>query len=294
MDAISVMPATDQEARACLALLPEVRGVPVELLIARRGGAFVGAAALAWRSWATPAGFPLLIHVLPPERRRGVGRRLLETAARMAAEETDGLWSFTPTTEESDAAAFMRARGFSVRRRHHQFEAAVEALLADIAPRADRLRARGRTPEGLTIVPLAQAPLSDIGWLVAIELGGSPDQALHGLMRRVSAAGEQAGDRSLAVMRDGEAVAVVLWRIEDGVGLVEARVVHPRYRGGWSNVLLMEAGLVRAREEGVTRFRFHCDDTVRDTLRLAARCAAIETETKATWYYALAEASSAD
>jgi GNAT superfamily N-acetyltransferase len=290
MDAISVTPASDQEARACLALLPEVWGIPVELLIARRDGAFVGAAALSWKSWATPAGFPLLIHVLPTERRRGVGRRLLQEATSMATEETDGLWSFTTIADGSEAAAFMRACGFSILRRHHHFEAAVEALLADIAPRAERLRARGRTPEGLSIIPLAAAPLDDVGWMVSIELGGSPDLALRGLARRVSAAGEQAGDRSLVVMCGAEAVAVVLWRIEDGVGLVEARVVHPRYRGGWSNVLLMEAGLSRGRDEGIVRFRFHCDDTVRDTLRLAQRCGAIETETKATWYYAIAEA----
>ena len=30
---------------------------------------------MAWRSWATPGGFPLAIHVIPGNRRQGVGRR---------------------------------------------------------------------------------------------------------------------------------------------------------------------------------------------------------------------------
>ena len=290
MSDLTITPALDHEAGACLALLPQARNIPVELLIARRGGAVVGAAALSWRNWAEPVGFPTLIHVIPAERRRGVGTRLLQAAADLAAEETDGLWTFGRISETAEAAAFLRAKGFVVRRRRHQFEAAVEALLADVGPKAERLRRRGRIPDGLTIAPLAAAPLADIGWMVGVELGGAPEQALHDLTQRVSRAGTDAGDRSLAVMKDGAPVAVVLWRIEGDVGLVEARVVHPRYRGGWSNVVLMEAGLTRARDEGVIRFRFDCDDTVRDTLSLARRCAAIETERSASWYYAFAVA----
>jgi GNAT superfamily N-acetyltransferase len=172
--------------------MPQVAGAPVELLVARRGGGFAGAAALFWQSWTILAGFPTLIHVVADERRKRFGRRLLAFAADLAAEEADGLRSYTPAPD-GEAARLMAACGCLPARRKHQ------------------------------------------------------------------------------------ALVVVLWRIETGVGLVEARVVHPKFRGGWSNLVLMEAGLMRALDEAVVRFRFQCDDTVRDTIRLARRCGALET-----------------
>jgi GNAT superfamily N-acetyltransferase len=285
MDDIDVALASDGEAQACLAVLPEVKGAPAELLIARRRGAFAGAAALFWESWTTPAGFPAIIHVVPDERRRGVGRRLLAAAADLAAEETDGLWSRSPVADDTGAARFMRACGLSPRRRAHYFEAAIEALLADVAPRADRLRARGRLPAGMRFAPLAEAPIDQIGRMIAASLAGSAEASIQDLRERLG----RADDHSQVLMLGEQALGVVLWRIEDGVAVIDALVVHPRFRGGWSNALLLEAGLRRGEAEGLARLRFHCDDTVRDTLSLAKRCAAVETGSKASWYYAIAD-----
>ena len=290
MSDIVITPASDFDAGACLALLPEARDLPVEMLVARRGAEMVGAAALYWRNWAAPVGFPTLIRVVEGERRRGVGTRLLRAAADLAAEETDGLWTFSSLAEVGEAAGFLRASGYRIVRRHHRFEAAVDDLLADIGPKADRLRRRGRVPDGLVVAPLAEAPLTEIAWMVSNDLGGDVECARQDLARRVAATSPADGDQSLAVLRNGQVLAVVLWRIDNGVGLVDARVVHPKYRGGWSNPVLMEAGLTAARDLGVSNFRFECDDTARDTLNLARRCAAIETERTANWYYAFADA----
>ena len=287
MNDIHVAPASDSEARACLALMPEVKGAPVELLIARRRGAFAGAAALFWESWTTPAGFPTIIHVVPGERRQGVGRRLLKAAAELVAPETDGLWSRTPVADDSDAAGFMRGCGFTPVRREHHFEAAIEALLADVAPKADRLRARGQLPADLRFDPLPQAPLDEISRMIAADLSGTAEASLVDLQARVG----RDDDRSHVIMCGAKAVGAVLWRIEGGVAVIDIRVVDRRLRGGWANVLSLEAGLRRGLDEGLTRMRFHCDDTVRDTMRLAKRCAAVERESKVTWYYAVADAA---
>jgi hypothetical protein len=53
--------------------------------------------------------------------------------------------------------------------------------------------------------------------------------------------------------------------------------------------MLLESGLLRGKAEGLTEVRFHCDDTVRDTISLARRAAAVETATNATWYYPFAD-----
>ena len=241
---------------------------------------------MCWRNVSEPAGFPVAIHVLPPERRQGIGRCLLEAAVDLALDDTDGLWSLKPVADEG-AAAFLIACGFEARRHEHHFEAAIDALLADIAPKADRLRARGRTPSDLQLKPLSEAPLDEAARLLARSLGSAPAQAAEQLRRRVTDAGAQ--DRSRVALRDGRVEGLILWQVTDGVAVVEARVVHPRNRGGWLNAMLLEDGLVRGKAEGLDRLRFHCEDRVRDTLSLARRCDAVETARPASYYRTLAD-----
>jgi GNAT superfamily N-acetyltransferase len=287
MGGFTVDLALEHEAPACLALLPETRGMQTELLIARRDGDLAGAAALVWQSWSSPGGFPVAVRVLPAERRRGVGRRLLQRAADLAAPETDGLWSAEPLDLDSPAALFLQACGFEPRRRQHHFLGRVDVMIEHLSPLLHRARRRGRIPPDARIVPLPQAPLDEVGWLVSAELGGGPIRALQGL--RLRGAEAQAGaDRSLAVLQGEKTAAVILWRVQEQVAVIDARVVAPGWRGDWPNLVLLEAALVRMKAEGVEAFRFHCDEGVRDTLSLARRCDAEETARNALFYYAIA------
>lgn len=286
MEDITVAPARETEAAACLALLPEAVGLAVELLIAMRGASIVGAAALWWRNDSDPPGFPLAIHVLPLERRRGVGRRLLNHAIEIALDDAIGFWSRGAVMDGGSGAAFLSACGFVPRRREHHFDAAIDMLLADVSPRAGKLRDRNRVPSDVTIVPLAAAPLDEVGRLLARELGAAPLATIERLRRRAHGP-DNAGDRSRVAMRDGNVEGAILWRIHEGVAIVEARVVHSRARGGWLNVVLLEDGLMRGKAEGLKRLRFHCEDTVRDTLSLARRCEAVEREPRAYFYLRL-------
>jgi GNAT superfamily N-acetyltransferase len=280
MQEISVTRATEAEARACLALLPELAGAQPELLIARRGGDLAGAAGVVWRMRPEPRGFPLGLHVVPAHRRLGVGRRLLAAASDLAVNETEGLWS--PMTLDSDAAAvgFLRACGFTPRRQRLDFEAPVEALLSHLLPLLDRLRRRGLGGEA-TIVPLAEAPREEVAWLLTAELGGDP-------LRVIAALGSERAD-GMAGLVDGRIAGAIVWTPEGDLAKVEARVVAGAHRGGLLNLLLLEAGLLAVAARGITRFSFYCDDTVRDTLKLAQRCAATQTSAGSLYYYAIAD-----
>jgi GNAT superfamily N-acetyltransferase len=279
MQEISVTRATDAESRACLALLPELAGAQPELLIARRGGDLAGAAGLVWRVRPDPRGFPLSIHVVPSHRRLGIGRRLLAAAADLAANETDGLWSRMILDEDDAAIGFARACGFDPRRERRDFEAPLEALLSHLRPLLDRLRARGLGDDP-PIVPLEAAAREEVTWLVTAELGGDP-------LRVLSSVGHRGVDGMVALV-DGRAAGTILWTTEGDLAKVEARVVAAPYRGGPLNLRLLEAGLLAGASRGLTRLAFYCDDTVRDTLKLAQRCAATQTSVGSLYYYAIA------
>jgi hypothetical protein len=216
-----------------------------------------------------------------------VGRGLVAAAVDLAKGEIGGLWSLEPEAVDSDAAAFLAACGFTLTRRQHYFQARMATLHEVIAPLVQRLRDKGRLPDDARVAELADAPMSEVSWLVANEFGGGPFRALSGLRRRAERAEGSANDRSLVVLQGDKVAGVMLLREEDGVVIVDARVVAPDARGDWANALLLDASLHRGREMGAAEFRFHCDEHVRDTLSLARRAAAREVATKGLFYYAL-------
>lgn len=288
MTSLSIALATEAEAPACLALIPEVRNQPAALLVARRGAALVGAAGLIWKSATKPGGLPLMVQVAPAARRQGVGRALFAAARDLADGESPGLWSIEPLEAESAAAAFADACGFRRARRQRFFEADVEALAGQVEPLAARLRARDRIPRDARVIALAEAPLEEVSWLVSQHFGGGPRQALQRLQGRLAERSISTEDHSKVVLEGDRIAAVLLERMDRGVGVIDAWVVVPGWRGGWPNALLLEAAVKRGRNHGVRTFRFHCDEDVQETLLLAQRCGARELPAKDLYYYALA------
>jgi GNAT superfamily N-acetyltransferase len=284
MTVLNVTRAREDEAPACLSLLPQVIGAPAELLIARRHGEFAGAAAVIWASWSEPAGFNLLVRVLNRTRGHGVGRALVRAAADLAEGETDGLWSFEATPLASPTAKFLEACGFVPRKREHYFQVEVNSLRGNIVPIAERFRACGRVPEGAEIASLSevQQSLDEVAWLVAREFNSSPHVNLHSLRRRL----DDSADRSMVAMLDGEVAGVLLWRAHDDVATVDVNVVSTRWRAGWPNLLMLEKAILRAQSEGLQHTRFYCDETVIDTKNLARRGQGVEIDRKARYYLA--------
>jgi GNAT superfamily N-acetyltransferase len=278
----SVTRAREDEAPACLALLPQAIGTPAELLIARRYGEFAGAAALIWTSWSEPAGFNVLVRVLNHARSRGVGRALVGAAADLADGETDGLWSFEAMPLDSLTAKFFEACGFVLRKREHHLQVDVTPLLRNIAPIAERFRAR--MPEGAEVLYLSEAPgsLDEIAWLVAREFNSNPLVNIQSLRRRI----EDGNDGSILARWKGEVAGVLLWRAQHDEAIVDARVVSQRWRSSWPNLLMMEKALLRGQSEGLQRIRFYCDETNNDTKSLARRGGGEEIDRRARYYLA--------
>ncbi len=287
MTKLSVSLATESEAPACLALLPKAAGTRAELLIARMDGEFCGAGAVFWANVRQPAGFHVLIKVFERARRRGVGRKLIEASAALAAEETDGLWSFDALPPEGAESKFLEACGFARHNNEFHYLVGVESLHRSIGSLIERMKARGHIPAGAECIPLSdpRAPLDEIAWLIAREFGNSPSMTMSNLRQRQS----NPSDRSLFAARDGEAVGALLWRVQDDVATVDVRAVSRRSRNGWPNALMLDQALRQGLSEGIRDIRFFCDDAVADTISLARRGGGEEVDVKARYHLALGQ-----
>ena len=290
MNRIEVVPASPAEQPACLALLPEMRGLSCEWLIARRNGAIAGAAGLSWSSWNRPAGFPLWLHVIPCERRQGVGRSLVAAAVELAAGETGGLWSLKAVEQDSEAAAFLAACGFAIAHRSFTFRMDMVRFDAHMQRIVERLRRHGRIPAELRVVSLREAPLRDVAWMVSAAFASGPAQLLAALRRGLGQA-ENNGvdpDRSVVVMADDTVAGALLYRFNGGHCLIEANAVAPAWRNGCVNALQLAAATRNALTAGASSFQYDCDEDVIDSINLARRNGGERIATKALFRYALA------
>ncbi len=249
---IHIARTTEDEQAACLALLPEVWNVPVELIAARRDGVLIGAAGLLWESWADPAGFPIAVHVIPEARRQGVGRALVDTALALVDGESDGLWTLGNVAEESEAADFLRGCGFAPQKRITHFEMQGQSFHDHVERIVARLLSRMR----------------------------------HGL-----AVGDGSGidfDRSTVVMEGAQVAGALLYHWNDGDPVIEANVVAPAWRNSYVNALQLQVATKHGLDGGATSFRFDSDETVRDSMNLARRGGARPIKTEARFYRAMA------
>jgi len=248
-----------------------------------------GACAVSWfnapKPEAEPGGFPILLHVVPPMRRQGIGRALVEAAAEWCRGETAGLRSWLPVAEGSGAALFLERVGFSLHHRTLHFETDLAGFHLIVDGLRLRLQRSLRLPDGARIVRLREAPAWDVAALVAPEFA-----APHAtILQRLSPAAPDAFDleRSVAIYLGETLAGVLIFSWNGGDVGIEVIVVAPAARGGAANVLLLEAATRSAMEGGAQRFRFFCDERTRDTLGLARRAGAAPTRIDAEYRRAL-------
>jgi GNAT superfamily N-acetyltransferase len=293
---IECRPATAAEVPACTALVPQATLMPAEWLIARLDGEVAGAAALVWRSWATPGGFPLWVAVAPALRRCGIGRALVRAAIAMAGGETPGLWGLEPIDAGSEASEFAQACGLRAHSQTFLFETPLAFVQANLNAKAALARAAGGAAARAVVVPLDAANAEAVGWLVAGALGNVRGDSLEMAARLAS--DPTSHSISMVAMVDGAIAGAVLARIYNSAdsgeshAAVDAAAVAPAWRGSHLSQIMMEQVVANALAAGVTVGRFQSEDHVVSTFDVGGRVAVGPVPSKVRFYRPLGVAAS--
>ncbi len=272
--------ASEAEAPACAALLAQARSVGAEYLIARLEGELAGAAAVLWRDGPSGLGFPLLVEVVPALRRLGVGRALVEAAARLVDGEIDGLQAWTALADDSPGACLARSCGFEGVHPLLGYEVELGEMERRLQPLMARLSQRqGAGDAAFQTGPLREADAQEVARLITFQLGGDPLLAALRLERDLARSHSEIGPAQV-VTRNGELVGAMIWRAKGELCLVDARVVAPGWRGTPANHILTMTNLRKAGEMGLRSIRFDCTADNHDTIRLAVRSGGRQVETR--------------
>jgi GNAT superfamily N-acetyltransferase len=219
----------------------------------------------------------LRLRVVQGQRRRGIGSALLRAVLDGARHDRiAAVFGKVSSVDDPGAAAFLVRHGFAHLTRIVTMEAEVAVLRASLRQLRLRVTARRSVPEGMQIVPFADAPRDEVARLFVEHVAHDPELAAR-LQRRFSHDARLAA--SPVAMVGTEIAGFLLWSQDGTTGHVLARVVAPRYRGGWVNVVLLEEAMALGGAAGLTRTRFEALTTNRDTLKLAQRFGAEPTMT---------------
>lgn len=262
--------------RAARRLLPEAftaHTAPDQVFGAFGGHSsqLLGAAALTWRYWGSPPGFPVLIRVPETACAHAIARALLQRAVQACRQDTAHLHAWRELEEGCDEASFLEGLGFGVNRRVLHFDADLLEFKQTLDAVYRRVAQRGRLPDQAQVIPLRQAPRAPVARLVSEALG-SRYEAVYATLQHGDASCDL--DLSVVLLTDGTVSGAMMgrWRGQDVE--VDAAALAPDLRRGWAYAALLERGVHAAVAAGARRFRFRCDEKVKETVNLVRRAKA--------------------
>ncbi len=212
-------------------------------------------------------------HVIPPWRRRGVGKALVDVAAHLAtARKAEALYAWNKVSLDSNAAIAWRALGFD-----HAIESSLTYIDADrtietLQPLFDWLKKGGHIPSEARMASLQDVDPDQVVELVTTCLAGAGAEVA--LKQRLIGQHPKPLEPVLSkvlLYRDRVVGAMLARPFNENVGLVEVNVLHPLLRYGWANVWLKLETTRGARDAGYSKFLYETNEQHVDTMRLTSR-----------------------
>ena len=272
----SIRAAIPGDEAALRMLLPAApRGAGLLVATDGRRGLVIGAGVVtAEFRRKPPVGPGVALHVIPPCRQCGVAGSLLERLTAAARDRgAEAVYAMQRVEAGSAEEQAWQWLGFEVYDRVEEHELPLAEFEPRLAPLVDRMRVRGRIPDGARIIPLYQADHQAVLRLHLEEMGG--DTATLG--RKLSGEGPGAfHPRYSRVLLVGERVVgcILAHRTARDVAAVDADIVAPDLRGGWANVWLKLEATRGALSLGIERFHFSSFDHYEDTRSFTSKLGA--------------------
>jgi GNAT superfamily N-acetyltransferase len=211
----------------------------------------------------------LRVHVVQNRRRRGIGRRMVESVVERARElGRQAIAAEADIKNEPAVEPFLAACGFHITNTLTCVETDVEKLQNRPRPSTPRLDGTQEFPEGSRIVGLDEAPLDQILEMHGRYIANAP--MAPGLLR--SFRPEEFPD-SVVLMMGDQVIAFVLAQVKNKIFYVPAWCNLPEYRGKRIGLLLFRPMEERMRQRykpgDVTHVRFEYADAATYTAKLA-------------------------
>ena len=240
------------------------------------GGRVVGAAAVGLDGGLrVKGGAPLDVNVIPPCRRRGVGRRLVDAVATAASGGgVAALYSWPWFDGDADARAWLQV-GFGPWQHRYDYETRIDDAIEGVRPVYERLRDRGRIPASARVLPLRDAPIRAVAELHVRCLGGTLAMVMS-LLDGSAADGFDPNISVVAVDEHGGVIGLGLVRDEGDRGgwTFDSMAIREDARGRWVMPLMRHEQLHRARAAGIEKVRYFALDQHHDTRAGAERLGA--------------------
>jgi GNAT superfamily N-acetyltransferase len=256
-----IRPPAAAEWPACRMLLPEsFRVAPPDAYVAWDDslGVLAGVAAFHRLKRET---IGVQVRTVRTYRRQGIGSRLLQHVCARARERGDDrVRTWVDLLVHPEAEPFLKANGFRLESSVLQVEGELNVLAASTLRLRARLEASAKIPVGAHIVESRDLPrdalLRAYRELVPEALPGRPELAEFIVTAplfdaAVLLVGERFAGMLVGTRNDGKGTAVL-----------NAVVVAPEFRGGWSwaNTMLTAYAFERSLAAGARRLRFEMEE----------------------------------
>jgi GNAT superfamily N-acetyltransferase len=256
-------------------LLPDVfnfgAGLMSRVATDRGSGVIVAAIAIDTVLQNQPVlGVRVAMHVVPPFRQRGVEAQLLSAAEEIARLlGACALYTWGAIETDSDTARYWEDLGFDQGLQLQQGQTLVATGLKFLEPYWQELVRRGKVPAGIVAVPIEQADPAELAQMYSTYIGGTYDMA-H---RRLTGLASPRFDHSSTVILQNDRIAGVSLGhlIDNGVGVVEAVIIDPPFRGTWASVFLRRESWSRCAAAGIHTLLYYTQERHRDTRRFVAK-----------------------
>jgi GNAT superfamily N-acetyltransferase len=214
----------------------------------------------------------MYLKVVHPERRNGIGSRLLREALEVAARKQARRANVVcDTAAEPAAEPFLLAHGFQAGKRFTTFEADFLSSVPVLQATRDRLMASHRVPASVRMTTVPHAPEAEVAQLCAEYIANRADLA-HAPIRLDE--NLERWKYSPVVLVDGKAKAALLCEVAGDLAMVPGRMVAREFQGTWANALLLGMAADLCLTTPVRRFQFVAPPGNTDTFKLARRTGA--------------------